>query len=325
MQRRRFIYVVGGVATWPLVARAQKPPAPVVGFLGTATSDQYTARLRAFRQGLNESGYVEGQNVLIEYRWAQDDNSRLPSLAAELVDRRVAAIVAAGSPAALAAKAATATIPIVFAAGVDPVQLGLVASLSRPGGNVTGVTNLDEEIGPKRLQILHELLPKATTVGLLVNPTSPNAEQFPRALQPSGRAFGMRLHVVEASTEGDFDAVFESLAKLRAEALVICPDVFFSVQSEKLAARALRQALPAIYQFRPFAAAGGLASYSANETEYYRLAGSHTGKILNGRKPADLPVEQLSKIELIINVRTAKTLGISVPQSLLAQADEVIE
>jgi putative ABC transport system substrate-binding protein len=324
--------LLGGAATvsvaWPLAARAQQtPPLPVIGFLGSTSPDVYAIRLRAFHEALKEAGYVEGQNVAIEYRWAEGQYDRLPAMAAELVQRQVAVISAGGgTPSALAAKAATATIPIVFAVSVDPTQVGLVASLNRPGGNVTGVTNQNSEIGGKRLEFLRELLPKATTIAVLSNPTNAAlSEQFTQALQATARTLGMQLHSVQASTESDLDAVFATLVQLRADALVIGPDVFFNSQGEQLAARALRHAMPTVYQYRPFAAAGGLVSYGASETEYYRLLGIQVGKILNGQKPADLPVQQSTKIELIINLGTAKALGITVPQSILARADEVIE
>jgi ABC-type uncharacterized transport system substrate-binding protein len=328
MKRREFIAVLGGAAVaWPLGARAQQAAVPVIGFLSNASPDAYTIRLRAFRQGLKEAGYVEGQNVEIEYRWAEGHNSRLPALAAELVRRQVAVMVAAGgTPAAVVAKAATATIPIVFGVAVDPVETGLVTSLNRPGGNLTGVTNLNVEVGPKRLELVHELLPTATIIAVLVNPTSPNiAELFSRTMQQAARALGLQLHILHASTDRDFDAVFESVLQLRAGALVISPDVFFTARREQLAALSLRHAVPAIYQYRPFAAAGGLMSYGSDETEYYRLVGIYAGRVLKGEKPADLPVVQSTKVELIINLKTAEALGITIPLPLIGRADEVIE
>jgi putative ABC transport system substrate-binding protein len=324
VRRREFITLLGGAAAWPIAARGQQAM-PVIGFLSNASPDVYALRLSAFRQGLKEAGYVERQNVEIEYRWAEGNN-RLPALAAELVHRQVAVIVAAGgSPSAVAAKAATVTIPIVFGVAVDPVELGLVASLARPGGNLTGVANLNVEVGPKRLELLHELLPTVTIVGVLENPTSPTAEPFLRALQPAARALGLELHILHASTDRDFDRVFATLVQLRAGALVISPDTFFNSRSERLAALALQHAVPAIYQYRPFVVAGGLMSYGSDQTEYYRLVGIYAGKILKGEKPADLPVVQSTKVELIINLKTAKALGITVPLPLSGRADEVIE
>jgi putative ABC transport system substrate-binding protein len=327
MRRRDFIKVIAAsAASWPLTARAQRPTMPAIGFLSSASPDEYATRLRAFRHGLKESGYVEGQNVAIEYRWAADQYNRLPALAAELIHRQVAVIVAGGgTPAAAAAKAATVTIPIVFAIATDPVKVGLVASLNRPGGNLTGVTNLNVEVGPKRLEVLRELLPSVTIIAVLVNPASAAAEPFLQALQPAASALGLQLHVLHASTDRDFAAAFATLVQLRAGALLISPDNFFNARIEQLAALSLRHAVPTIYQYRPFVAAGGLISYGSDETEFYRLVGIYAGKILNGEKPADLPVVQSTKVELIINLKTAKALGINVPQSVQSRADEVIE
>ena len=327
MRRREFVTLLGGAAAWPFAARAQQPAMPVIGFLGSASPDEYGIRLRAFRQGLKEAGHVDGQNVAIEYRWAEDQYNRLPTLAAELVHRQVAVIVAGGgTPAAVAAKAATVTIPIVFAIATDPVKIGLVASLIRPGGNLTGVTNLNVEIAPKRLEVLHELLPSVTIIAVLVNLSSAAiAEPFLLDLQPAARALGLQLHVLNASSDRDFDSVFATLVQLRAGALLISPDNFFNARIEQLAALSLRHAVPAIYQYRPFVAAGGLISYGSDETEFYRLAGIYAGKILNGEKPADLPVVRSTKVELLINLKTAKALGITVPQSVQSRADEVIE
>jgi putative tryptophan/tyrosine transport system substrate-binding protein len=328
IRRREFLVTLGGAAAaWPLAARAQQPAVPVIGFLGSTSPDLYADRLRAFGQGLKEEGYVEGQNVPVEYRWAEGNNDRLPVLAVELVRHQVTVLAAGGgTSSAVAAKAATATIPIVFAVAVDPVEVGLVASLSRPGGNLTGVTNLNVEIAPKRLELVRELIPTATTIAVLVNPTSPIlTEEFSRGLPSAASALGLQLHVLHASTERDFDTVFAALAQMRAKALIIGPDNFFYAQRKQLAALALRNAIPTISQNRSFAAAGGLISYGGSETEYYRLLGIYTGKILKGEKPADLPVQQSTKVELIINLKTAKALGLTVPLPLLGRADEVIE
>ena len=320
--------LLGGAASlWPLAVRAQKPPLPVIGFLSSASADLYTIRLRAFHNGLKDQGYVVGQNVAIEYRWAEGQNNRLPVLAAELVHRQVDVIAAGGgTPSAVAAKAATATIPIVFAVGVDPIRIGLVASLNRPGGNLTGITSLNVEVGPKRLEVLRELIPKATIIALLINPTNPSlAEDFLRALEPVAITLGLQLHVLQASTEQDFDRVFAALAQLRADALVIMPDVFYNSRSEQLAALAMRHGIPAVYQFHEFAAAGGLMSYGPDLVEQFRQAAGYVGRILKGEKPAELPVQAPTKYETVLNLRTAKALGLDVPASVLARADEVIE
>ena len=328
LNRREFIALVGGAAAWPLVAHAQQSAMPVIGFLGTISPDRWASRLHAFRQGLSETGYVEGRNVGIEYRWADGQFDRLPALAADLVRRQVSVIAAPESiPAAFAAKAATTTIPIVFSVGVDPVAVGLVASLNRPGGNLTGVTNLNAEILPKRLELMHELVPTATTIALLVNPSNPLvAETESRDAQTAARTLGLQLHVLHASTDRDFDTVFASLAQMRAVALVINTDVFFNSRSEQLAALALRHTVPAIFQYREFVASGGLMSYGRLETtDVFRQVGIYTSRLLRGESPADLPVQQVTKIELIINLKTARTLGLTVPLSLLGRADEVIE
>jgi putative ABC transport system substrate-binding protein len=328
MKRREFITLVAGAAlACPLAARAQQPPLPVIGFLGGVSPDRYTIRLRAFHKGLKDAGYVEGQNVAIEYRWADGQNGQLPVLAAELVHRQVDLIVSAGGAAgALAAKAATATIPIVFALASDPVKIGLIASLNRPGGNLTGVTDLNVEVGPKRLELLRELIPTAAIIGLLVNPTNPSlAEPFTRALKAAAGTLGLQIHVLQASTDRDLEPAFATLVQLRADALVVSPDQFFNTRSEQLASLSLRHALPAIYEHREFVAAGGLISYGSDETESYRLLGTYTGKILKGEKPADLPVVQSTKVELMLNLKTAKEFAIAVPLPLLGRADEVIE
>jgi ABC-type uncharacterized transport system substrate-binding protein len=328
MRRRDFIKgVAGGAAAWPLAARAQQPAMPVIGFLGSASPDAWAGRLLAFRQGLSEIGYVDGKNVAIEYRWAEGQNDRLAAMAADLVRRQVAVIATPGStPAALAAQAATTTIPIVFSIGGDPVQFGLVASLNRPGGNLTGGTFLSIEVGPKRLELLHELVPMATVVGLLVNPTNPNlAEPTTKNLRAAAHTLGLQLHILNASTDRDFDTVFATLIQLQLGALVIGADPFFSSRLEQLAALTVRHAVPTVYQSREFTAAGGLMSYGASFTDTFRTAGVYTGRILKGDKPADLPVQQVVKVELIINLKTAKALGLTVPLPLLGRADEVIE
>ena len=327
MRRREFITLLGSAAAWPLAARAQQSAMPVIGFLGAELPDRWASRTRALHQGLGETGYVEGRNVAIEYRWAAGQNDRLPALAADLVRSRAKVIVTPGStPATLAAKAATKTVPIVFYVGGDPVELGLVASLNRPGGNLTGVTTLTSEVGPKRLQLLYELVPTATIVALLVNPTNPDlAEPATKDLQAAARTLGVQLHVLHASVERDFDAVFSSLVQQRVSALVIVNDALFSTRVEQLAVLAIRHAVPAVYQFREFVAAGGLMSYGTGFIDAFRQVGVYTGRILGGEKPADLPVQQTTKAELIINLKTAKALGLTVPTALLVRADEVIE
>ena len=300
---------------------------PIVGFLGTSSPELFAQPLRAFREGLRETGYVEGRNVAIEFRWANGQNDRLPELAADLVRRQVSVIAAPGStPAALAAKAATATIPIVFQVGVDPVVAGLVTSLARPEGNVTGVTNINTELVSKRLELLREVVPKATVVALLVNPTSPEiTESVSKDLQLTAWVLGLQLRILEASTDRDFDTVFATLKRLHAGALVIAPDAFFISRTEQLGALTARHAVPAVTQFREFAVAGGLMSYGGSFTEPTRQVGIYTGRILKGEKPQNLPVQQTTKVELVINLRTAKALGVTVPQSVQNRADEVIE
>ena len=327
LKRRNFIILLGGAAAvWPLASRAQQPM-PVIGFLSSSSPEAYKDLVRAFREGLRESGHVEGRNVAIEFRWAHGQNDRLPALAADLVRREVSVIAAPGStPAALAAKAATATIPIVFQVGTDPVVAGLVASLARPEGNVTGVANLNIELGPKRLELLREMVPTANIIALLVNPTSPLITQtISKELQSAAGTLGLQLHILHASTEQDFDTAFATLVQLQAGALVIAPDTFFISRSEQLAALTVRHAVPAISQFREFAAAGGLMTYGGSFTESARQVGVYTGRILRGEKATNLPVRQITKVELIINLKTAKALGLTVPVSLLGRADEVIE
>jgi putative ABC transport system substrate-binding protein len=325
MKRRKFIALLGGAAAWPLAARAQQRPAmPVVGFLNAGSADGWEPMLAGFHQGLKEMGYVAGQNVAVEYHWMEGRFDRAPAMVAELIRRQVA-VIFANTPGNLAAKAATTAIPIVFATGGDPVQMGLVASLSRPSGNVTGVTQMNAEVSPKRLGLAHELVPTATTVAILVNPASPIAEPQVTALQAAARTLGLQLHVLHASTERDFDTVFATLAQQRAGPLVISADSFFNSRSKLLGELTLRHAVPAIYEDRAFAAAGGLMTYGGRTPDMYRIAGAYTGRILKGERPADLPVQQGTRVELIINVKTAKVLGLSIPLPLLARADEVIE
>ena len=325
MRRREFITLVGSAVALPLTARAQQPAIPVIGLLGSASANAYAARIAVFRQSLAQVGYVEGRNVAIEYRWAEGKYDRLPEMASELARRGVALIVAIATPAALAAKAATTTIPIVFETGGDPVALGLVANLSRPDGNLTGVALLNAELAAKRLELLHEVIPTATIVGLLVNPASPLEETVSKDVQAAADKVGLQLHVLRASAEGDFDMVFTTLRKLRAGALIIGTDPLFNGLSEQLAALATRYEMPTIYQYRAFAAAGGLMSYGGSFTEPFRQVGIYTGRILKGEKPAELPVVQSAKVELIINLKTAKALGLTVPPQIVARADEVIE
>jgi ABC-type uncharacterized transport system substrate-binding protein len=327
MRRREFITLCGAAAaTWPLTARAQQPAMPVIGYLGPESPTVFASRVRAFRQGLGETGFAEGRNVAIEFRWAEGQHNRLPALAADLVSRQVAVIVApGGAPSGLAAKSATTTIPIVFEMGADPIAIGLVGSLNRPGGNLTGVSSLNVQVTPKRLEILHEVVPAAAEIAVLVNPTSPTTDSQLRNLQAAARALRLQLHVLHASTEREFDAVFATLLQLRPGGLVVASDTFFATHSEQLAALAVRHAVPAIHQSRDFAIAGGLMSYAGSFMESHRQAGVYTGRILKGDKPANLPVHRVTKVELFINLKAAKTLGVTVPLSLLGRADQLIE
>jgi putative tryptophan/tyrosine transport system substrate-binding protein len=327
MKRREFITLLGGAAAaWPFAARAQQAAMPVIGFLNAVSAQDYARPLSAFLKGLSETGYVEGQNVAIEYRWAEGHIDRLPAMAADLVHRQVAVIAATSTPAALAAKAATTTIPIVFETGGDPIKLGLVASLNRPGGNVTGVTQLTVGLVSKELEVLHEVVPTARVMALLVNPADPTlAETATKEAQAAALTLGLELHVLNASTERDFDAVFAKLIQLRAGGLVISGGALFTSRIEQLAALAVHHAVPAAYKGREFAAAGGLLSYGTDIMDSYHLAGNYTGRILKGDKPTDLPVQQATKVELIINLKSAKALGINVPNTIIGRADEVIE
>ena len=328
MRRRDFFKLIGGsAAAWPFVARAQQSSVPVVGLLGATTAQGYAAQLAAFKEGLNQAGFVEGRDVVIEYRWADDNYDRLPALAADLVRRRVTVIATLGGNAAsLVAKGATTTIPIVFHGSLDPVKAGFVASLNHPGGNATGVITLNVDTGRKRLELIHEVVPAATTLGLLLNPTNKMVTDVQsKDLQSGARALGLQLRVLNASNERDFESVFGSLKQMQVGGLVIGTDGFFVSQSEHLGALTVRHAMPAIFQYRAFAAAGGLMSYGGSVTDSYRLSGVYTGRILKGEKPADLPVQQATKVELIVNLKTAKALGLIVPMSLLGRVDEVIE
>jgi putative tryptophan/tyrosine transport system substrate-binding protein len=327
VRRRDFIKVIAGsTAVWPLVARAQQPALPVVGFINVASAQGYAPQVAAFLKGLTEAGYVEGRNVAIEYRWAEGQVDRLPALVADLIHRQVAVIAATSNPAALVAKSATTTIPIVFEMGGDPVRLGLVTSFDRPGGNVTGVTQLNAVVAPKRLELLHELIPTARVIALLVDPTNAAiAETTTGDVQEAAKSFGLDLHVLNARTERELDGVFAKLIQLRVEGLVIAGSAYFVAQSRQLAELAVRHAVPTVFETREFVAAGGLMSYGGSLADAYRLTGVYTGRILKGDKPADLPVQQATKVEFYINHKTAKALGLNVPNTLVGRADEVIE
>ena len=325
MRRREVLGLFGGVAAWPFAVRAQRSGMPVMGFLNGASAELSQNYVRPFREGLAESGYAEGQNLAIEFRWANGRYDQLPALAADLVRRQVAVIAATSTPAGLPAKAATTTIPIVFVTGSDPIEQGLVRSLNRPEGNVTGITTLAVELGQKRMELMREVIPKAHLMAVLINPTGPNLESVSRDLHGAARTIGQPIHVLHASTEREIETAFETLVQLRADALVIGTDTFYNSQSKKLGALSVRHAAPAIYQYREFVAAGGLMSYAGSITDAYHMAGVYTGRILKGEKPADLAVQRSSKAELYINLKTASALGLTVPPYLLARADEVIE
>jgi len=331
VKRRDFITLIGGAAAmplglWPRVGRAQQPAMPVIGFLNGGSPGMLRDQVAAFRRGLNETGFVEHRNVGIEYLWAESQFNRLPALAAELVRRPVAVIAATGGdPSVMAARAATATIPIVFIIGIDPVKMGLVASLNRPGGNLTGVAQFTSGLEPKRLEILHELVPTASVIGALMNPTRPDAETQLRDVQAAANALGLRIVVLNASSERDIETAFATLVEQRGGALLVASDPLFTMRRETIVALTARHAVPAIYQWREFPAIGGLMSYGTSLVDAYRLAGTYAGRILKGEKPGDLPVQQSTKVELVINLKTAQTLGLAFPISLLGRADEVIE
>jgi putative ABC transport system substrate-binding protein len=324
MRRRQFIAGLGSAAAWPVVALAQQPSMPVIGYLSPQSAGEDYTFIVPFLQGLKETGYVEGQNVAVEYRWAENEYDRLPALAADL-SRRVAVIVVSGTPAALAAKAATTTIPIVFSAGGDPVALGLVASLNRPGANLTGSANLSAELAPKQLQLLHDLIPNAARFGVLADPAFPVTQSTIADLQAAARTLGPELIVVNARTDSDFETAFATLSQRRVGAVLVIDSNFYNRRMEQLPALAARHALPAIFQFREFVLAGGLMSYGSSFDYLFRQAGIYTGRILKGEKPADLPVQQVTKIDLVINLKTANALGLTIPETLLATADEVIQ
>jgi putative tryptophan/tyrosine transport system substrate-binding protein len=326
MKRREFITLVSSAATWPLAARAQQPVTPVIGFLSYGTFENSHSYVAAFNRSLADGGFVEGRNVGIEYRWSEDHNDRLPALAEDLVRRQVTVIVAASTPASLAAKAATQTIPIVFAIGTDPVGIGLVASLAHPGGNITGVTNLNVELFKKCFELMYGLMSPAATIAVLVNPANSTQTATERAtVQDAARALGARLVILNASSRSEIELAFETLVGQRVGALVVSGEAFFLTQRNRLVELAAQHAVPTIYAWREFPIAGGLMSYGADFTEPYRLLGVYAGRILKGEKPADLPVQQATKVELVINLKTAKSLDVNIPLPLLGRADLVIE
>jgi putative tryptophan/tyrosine transport system substrate-binding protein len=326
MKRREFITLLGGAAVaWPLAARAQQPPKPMIGFLNQESADLVTHLVIGFRKGLSETGFSGNQNVAIEYRWAEGHYERLPRLAADLVNRKVAVIAAAYLPAALAAKAATSTTPIVFISGVDPVAAGLVAALGRPGGNLTGLSNFNTSLTAKRLELLHQIVPRASTIAVLVNPTSPSSQTIDTEGEAAAGALGLRVDVLAARTEHEIDAAFVAIAQRGAGALLVHGDAYFNTRREQLIALAARHKLPVMYDRKEITMAGGLMSYGINNFDMYRQAAIYTGQILNGAKPADLPVQQATKVEHIVNLKTAKSLGLELPTSVLLSADEVIE
>ena len=328
VRRRDFIGAIAGSAVaWPITTLAQQPAMPVVGYLGGETPERFATRLSAFRQGLSATGFDEGRNVAIEYRWAEGQIDRLPMLAADLVRRQVTVIATPGSGvAALAAKAATATIPVVFETGLDPIAAGLVKSLNRPEGNITGITSLNTVFSSKGLELLHELVPQGKSFAVFVNPAnSVNTNTIMKNLEAPARARGLQLHVLNVSNERDFDSVFEKLVQLRAAGLIIAADTIFNSRAQQLAALTLKHAMPAVHSVREFAVTGGLMSYGGDIKETHRQAGIYTGRILKGEKPADLPVQQVTKVEFVINLKTAKALGLMVPNTVIGRADEVIE